>query len=358
MSSLTETAVVTRKAIKFGAIAFVAISVLWFVGGAAYRYYQAMNPAPPPPPTMDFGALPAIDFGKESTRPNMTLELPTGVIPSFPDRMTVYKAPTKRSGFLDADTAIETARALGFLFKPEQPSAARFVWTNQDQLASKLDMDIISGHFMLSRQWQNNPALLTLATFTSDKQVITDVMNYLRKAALLPNDIDNEQKVTYLKAEEGKLVQTISLSEADFVQVDFFRNNIETIDAKTKEVATSYPFYRPDPDHGLIRAVVSGSRDISDKVIGMDYAYTKVDYSTSGTYPIKTGEQAWKELSGGGGFVTVKGPKTGTVAVRRILLGYIDTDMPQNYAMPIYVFLGDQGFVGYVSAVVDTVIKK
>jgi len=35
--------------------------------------------------------------------------------------------------------------------------------------------------------------------------------------------VDKVQKVTYLSAVSGKLIPTISLSEADFVQVDFFQ---------------------------------------------------------------------------------------------------------------------------------------
>ena len=346
MATLTETAVVTRKAIKYGAIAFVAITLLWFIGGAAIRYYQALTPPPPPPPTMDFGLLPPIQFPKETGRPKLTLELPTGAIPEFPDRMKVFYAPTKRSGFLDADRAIETARALGFLFQPDQPTETKYIWTNQDQLSSRLNMDIVSGHFKLTRVWQANPALLALSSFTSDRQVITDINNYLRKGGLLPGDIDQEQKATYLKAVGGQLTPTISLSEADFVQIDFFRNNYE-----------GYPFYRPEPDYGLVRAIVSGSRDQTDKIIGLDYNYTSVDYLKMGTYPIKTGEVAWQEFSNGGGLVTDKSPKTGSIAIRRILLGYYDSPS-QSYAMPIYVFLGDRGFVGHVSAVTDSVLRK
>lgn len=335
----------------------MTVTLLWFVGGAAISYYRALNPAAPPPPTMDFGLLPAINFPMETGRPKLTLELPTGNIPKFPDRMFVYHAPTKRSGFLDAASAIDTARNLGFIFNPDKPTETRYVWTNQDQLSSRLQMDIVSGHFTLTRQWQNNPALLTLTNFASDLQVINDATNFLRKANLVQNDMTNEQKVTYLSAVAGKLVPTVSLSEADFVQVDFFRNNLETIDPTTKKVVSSYPFYRMDPDNGLIRATISGSRDVADKVVSLDYNYTSVDYTKFGTYPIKTGEVAWQEFSNGGGYVSDKSPKKGSIAIRRILLGYIDSPS-QNYAMPIYIFLGDQSFVGYVSAVTDSVLKK
>src|SRR3989344_1903514 len=356
MASLTETAKLTRKVIRYGAVAFVAISILWFVGGAPISYYRVLSPPAPAAPTMDFGLLPAVIFPKENGRPKMTLELPTGVIPEFPDRMSVYYAPTKRSGFLDAQKAIDTARSLGFTFNPDIRSEINYVWTNQDPLSSRLQMDIVSGHFVMTRVWQNNPALLSLTNFASNRQVVDDVTNFLRKADLVPNDVTAGPLPAYLKAVSGKLVPTISLSEADFVQIDFFRNNLETIDKETKKVVSSYPFYRLDPDFGLIRAIESGSKDSSDKVVELYYNYTIVNYTRSGTYPIKTGDAAWQEFSSGGGFVTDKSKKSGTVAIRRVLLGYFDSPS-QNYAMPIYIFLGDS-FVGYLSAITDTVLKK
>lgn len=357
MASLTETAQVTRRAINYGAIGFVAITILWIVGGFAIDLYKKLNPPPAPPPTMDFGKIPAIELPKEAGRPTLQLELPTGVMPEFPDRMRVYEAPTKRSGFLDPDRAIETARSLGFIFRPDQPTETKYVWNNQDALVSKLEMDIVSGHFVLTRAWQNDPSLLTLSNFGSDQQVVTVVTNFLKKASLMPDDISgNERLITYLKADAGKLVPTISLSEADFVQVDFFRNTMEEIDPETKDVVASYDYYRPDPDRGLIRAVVSSSKEVGANIVSLEYNYTKVDYSKNGTYPIITGDEAWQELSKGGGFVTAKSGKLTSIAVRRIRLGYIDAEN-QRYSMPVYIFLGDQGFTAYVSAVTGAVLK-
>jgi hypothetical protein len=360
MATLTEASVTARKVIKYGAIGFVGITILWYLGVAAVKYYQAMNPAPLPEPTTDFGQLPKINFPESINRPKLVLELPTGSIPTFVDRMRVYSQPIKRSTFTDAEKSIETAAALGFLFKPELKTESNYIWTNQDQLNSKLDMNIISGHFSLTRQWQNNPALASMASFSSDKAVVMDTENYLSRVGLLPADIVGVEKVTYLKDDGGRLASALSLSDADFIQLDLFRKNMDEIDpeSKTKEVKASYPFYRSDPNKGLLRAVVSGSKNLSDKVIEMDNGYNKIVYTENGTYPIKTGESAWTELSNGGGFV-FRGEFTGSeVKIRRVFLGYYDADSSTGYAMPIYIFLGDQGFTAYVSAVTDLWIKK
>lgn len=360
MATLTEASVVARNAIKWGGLGFVGITILWYIGVAALDYYKFLNPPPLPPATVDFDILPSLNLPESKERPKMTLELPTGAVPAFPDRMRVYYAPTRRSGFADSSRAIDTATALGFLFKPDQPTEVDYVWTNQDQLGSKLEMNIITGHFQLTRQWQNNPTLATLANFQSDKQVITETENYLKRVGLLNDDAIGVEKVSYLKNDVGKLVNALSLNDADFIQLDLFRKNIDEIDptSKTKEIKASYPFYRTDPSKGLIRTIISGSKVQNEKIINMDYEYTNIDYTRSGTYPIKTGDEAWAELSNGGGYVTTTGPKTGEVKIRRIFIGYYDSNTNQKYAMPIYVFLGDQGFTAYVSAVREDWIEK
>lgn len=360
MATLTEASVTARKVIKFGAIGFVGITILWYLGVAAIKYYQALNPPPLPSPTMDFGQLPKINFPVSSGRPKLILELPSGGIPIFVDRMWVYSSPVKRSSFTDAESGIETAAALGFLFKPDLKTESNYVWTNQDQLNSKLDMNIVNGHFTVSRQWQNNPALAAMASFTSDKAVIMDTENYLSKVGLLSSDIIGVEKVTYLKDDAGKLINALSLSDADFVQLDLFRKNMDEIDpqSKTKEVKASYPFYRSDPNKGLLRVIVSGSKNLGDRVIALEYGYNRIDYVTNGTYPIKTGEEAWGELEKGGGYVYQGESKLSEMKIRRVFLGYYDADASTGYIMPIYIFLGDQGFTAYVSAVTDQWIKK
>jgi len=359
MATLTETAYKVRQIIKYGSLGSVVFLVLWFLGVAGVNYWKATHPAAPPAPTVDFGILAKIEFPKEQGRPAIELELPTGKMPVLPDRMTVYFAPAKRSGFLDPQTAIETASALGFIFKPEQPSETRYVWRKQDQMNSTLEMDITSGHFSLKRSWQNNPALLSVTNFVSDKQIITDASNYLSRADLLATDVVGNEKVSYLKSNGATLIPALSLSDAEFVQVDFFRNDIveygQTEDGEEdKRVVTAeYSFYRPYPTQGLIRAIVSASGSVNEKIIDLSYLYTKIEYDTKGEYPIKTVTQAWDELKNGDGYVTDDGPKSGTIKVRRIILGYYDTESNHKYTMPIYVFLGDQNFVAYVSAVTD-----
>ena len=356
MASLTESATTARKAIKFGVIGFVGISLLWYVGGWGVKLYKQYFPPALPTPLAGFRELRKVNFPKENGRPEVLLELPTGEIPTFPDRMTVYHSPLKRSSFLNASKAVEQAAQLGFTFKPIETSKTEYVWNNQDQLGSKLTMNIVTGHFELTRQWQNNPGLASLVNFKSDAQVLSAGVGFLRKSGVLPDDILGEEKIGYLKADSGKLVPALSLSDADFVQIDFFRKNVEEVELETKEVLASYPFYRPVSDKGLIRLVLSGSDDPNERLVLFENEYHAVDYTRSSTYPIKTGPQAWEELKNGGGFVTDASPDTGNIKIRRMFLGYFDGGVDEH-TQPVYVFLGDKNFVAYVSAITDEWLK-
>jgi len=257
---------------------------------------------------------------------------------------------------LNANTAIEQAAKLGFTFKPVEISKTEYVWNNQDQLSSKLTMNIVTGQFKMTKNWQNNPGLANLVSFKSDLQVITAGAGFLRKSDLIPDDILEEEKISYLKVDSGELTPALSLSDADFVQIDFFRQNIEEVEPETKEVLASYPFYRPIPSKAPIRLVLSGSEDVNERLISFDNEYHAIDYTRLSTYPIKTGLQAWEELKNGGGFVTDDSPDTGTIKVRRMFLGYYDGGVDEH-TMPIYVFLGDKNFVAYVSAITDEWLK-
>ena len=47
----------------------------------------------------------------------------------------------------------------------------------------------------------------------------------------------------------------------------------------------------------------------------------------------------------------VSQPQTTNITIRKMFLGYFDPDVYQEYLQPVYVFVGDGDFVGYVPAV-------
>ena len=72
---------------------------------------------------------------------------------------------------------------------------------------------------------------------------------------------------------------------------------------------------------------------------------------------VKTSAQAWEELKAGEGLVASEHQAREEIVVRRITLGFFDSLEAQTFLQPVYVFEGDNNFVGYVAAVDDAWVE-
>ena len=86
-------------------------------------------------------------------------------------------------------------------------------------------------------------------------------------------------------------------------------------------------------------------------VIKSQIAFFEKSEEQVGIYRVKTGEEAWSELNNGLGFVVAGTQGQKNIVIKSMKLGYFDPDIYQNYLQPVYVFLGEGDFVGYVPAV-------
>ncbi len=347
MPNLTETAHKARQVVKFGGFGFAGLLFIWLVGSNAIRIWRIINPAPPPPPSENFGRLEPINF-PESKELRYDLQTPTGEIEEFTTQIKVFYSPALRSRFLDVERAIELARMLGFLFEPEHPTEGTFRWQKDSPVPMTLEVELATTNFSLNKQWQAEPKLLQKKRFISDQQSIIDAQSFLRAAGVMKNDLSGNEKVSYYKASNKQLTNALSLSEADFVRVDFFRQTYQELD-ENDEVIVEHEFYSITPDQGLVWVMLSGSRETDLKVIKTEYDYRPVEYSESGTYGLKSAQQAWEDLQSGEGYVA-RYNGVGTAVVRRVKLGYLEPLEGSEYVKPVYVFTGDEGLIAYVSA--------
>jgi hypothetical protein len=342
MATLTETARISRMVIKVGGIALVVMMVGRFLVDGFARYWKATHPAALPPPNIALGPLPPIVF-PDKQKPELTyqLELPTGQMPSFDDRMKVYLMPVKRPKLGALNQSTEDAVNLGFRDKPQARSDVVYRFAKSQPLPTTLDMDIYTGKFTYTVDWPQDPNFFAVKELPSDTAAVDEAKTYLQQSDLVPKDIaDGQAQITYLKASGSNLKRTVSASEADFVQADLFRAPIE----KKYETVT------PDPSQGVIRVIFSGNRN-QGRIVKINYNYYAVDYTTSGEYPLITPETAWTELLAGKGYVAQLNPGITKVIVRRVGIAYYDAFEPQPYMQPVYVFKGDDNFVAYVPAI-------
>ena len=343
MATLTETAQSARRIIKLGGLG-LAVFLLIKMGLFIYNsYLRVVNPPPAPPPTVAFGKLPTIVF-PEKLHPELTLRLetPTGGTPSLGDRAEIYLMPTFRSNLLALDEAKETTKRMGFRGEPKEITERRYRWENSEFLPSTLEMDIINGSFLLKRNWQADPTILSEKQLPGREQTEIEAEGFLRQAGLMTEEMETARmEISYLTFSAGQYVEAVSLSEADFVLVDMFRPDID-----------EKPVLPEEPEKGVVRIIFSGSREAEKRVVQAEYNYFPVNVEQKATYPIKSASQAWRELQTRQGYVASIGENPeGVISIRRIYLGYYDASESQGFLLPIVVFEGDNDFYGYVQAV-------
>jgi hypothetical protein len=308
-------------------------------------YLKVAKPSPPPPPTVAFGKLPQIVF-PEKLHPELTLRLetPTGGTPNLGDRAAVLLMPQPRPKFSALDEAKATAGRLNFRNTPTEITERRYRWESSEFLPSTLEMDIINGSFILKRNWQADPTILSDKQLPGKEQVEAETKNWLRQVRLDDETIiQSKMEITYLTFQSGQYVKAVSLSEADFVQVNLHRPDINQL-----------PALAEDPTKGIVQLIFSGSNEAEKRIVQAEFNYFPVNQDQSATYPIKTAGQAWRELQTRQGYIASIGNNPeNIIAIRRIYLAYFDSRNPQGFLMPIIVFEGDNGFYGYVEAVTD-----
>jgi len=349
MSRLGKVASLTRKIIKYGGLGLVSYIILGWIFRFGVILWRQFNPPPPPPPTVAFGKLKAIEFPASVTDRQFSyqLETPEGSLPSLSDRSAVYALPPKKASLLALDQAKALAKNLGFTDEPAPLSPEIYRFSKQLPALLTLNVHLINNTFILKYQWPADEGILRQSSFDSELAIRKKAKQTLQRLGLFGDDLETgETKITFLRASANTFIPAYSLSEADFVQVDFFRGEAEV------------PIVTPSPDEGNISLIFSGSNQPSKEMILFKYDYFPVDYNSLATYPLKPIESAWEDLEQGLAFIAQAKETAGeTTVIRRIELALYDSDRYQPYMQPVYVFMGDDDFMAYVPAILPEWIE-
>ncbi|OGV88597.1 hypothetical protein A2Z41_01940 [Microgenomates group bacterium RBG_19FT_COMBO_39_10] len=350
MATLTQTAQTTRKALKYGVIALVVIFVLKIAWGVGTDIWKKIHPPPPPPPTMAFGPLPKLKFPEKQT-PELSYRLETiqGALPQFDNIDRVYLSPQKPPNLLALDRAKQKVRKMGFTGQPEKVNENTYRWTTEITPATTLEMNINTGNFHLRYQFENDQELLVQKNLPTNEQAAQEAKSFLQNNGLLTEDLaTGSAEFDYLKYISPNLIPAISLSEADFVRVNFFRADLNDL-----------RIYPPNPKEALVSFLFSGSRLMGKRIIEIKYTYQPIDRNTSATYPLKPINNAWQELQSKQGYIANLGQNDDKqITIRKIYLAYYDSEEPQTFIQPIYIFEGDHNFFAYVPAIDPTWTEK
>ncbi len=351
MATLTQTAIVTRKIIRYSIYGVILI----FVGGiflntsiGIYRYFF---PKAPPPPTVLFNKLTKIPFPDNRADPaklTYSIETPQGGLPKFssPDKpnlettqLPVYFMPRNVSNLFSVQEGLNKARLLGFTTQGQEESETLYKFKHQS-VPKTLEINVVSNVFSLSYD---------LAADTSPIESIPPMpdvaasaaRSYLSAAGILPEDLKKgPTSHRYLKVEQGKLVEVSSLSQAQLTEIHLFRTNYNGL-----------PSIGPDQGEANVWFLMSGSPQTDKKILAGEFHYLNIDTQRVSTYPIINAATALEKLKTGKGYI-VKAPGEGNVVIRKVYLAYYDPEVSTDFYQPIVVFEGDN-FTAYVPAVTN-----
>lgn len=333
-----------RKALVVVAIGIISYLVLRMFFTAAVNYYKAVNPPPPPPPTVGFGKLPPIKFPEQDSEVwprEFVIETARNRLPEFPDRAKVFEMYVPTPSLLADSEVRKIAANYGFGNQPEMLDVNNYRWIKYEPIETIFQINLVNYNFSLLTDYQTRPELVRASSLPEKHDAVQTVKLYLKRSDLLPADIATASgEVSYIRVLAGEVLPAVSLSDANFVQVDLNRVPIDD----------AIEMYTPEGKQGIVSAIISGAMEKRDQIVELHYRHQGVNYQSFHTYPLKPITQAWQELQDQQGYVAM-GDGLEKAVIREVVLGYFDSYTDQPGLQPIYVFSGDDGFMAYVSAI-------
>jgi hypothetical protein len=346
MTALTEIAYKTRLAIVVGVVFIFAVIIIQIVVKFFLGVLFVLFPPQPPKPNNQFGVLPALKFppaASPSGQLTLTLETITGTLPQATATAVVYQMPKTAANLLGVTKTQEFAQKIKLDPNAIQESKNIYRFVDPEYPLRKLRYDIISNNFILRYAYEQDAGVFAERFLPRDNETVNESKNFLTVNNLYHNDVKNGTSIiSYLKLSGNKLVPTTSLSQADAVRIDYFRQPVNGLKILT-----------PSPAEGQVAFVFSGSKTPQKRILLVAYTLWTIDLSVKGTYQVKPVTDAWEELVAGSGFIARYPQNTLAVTVRNAYLAYYDSFDSQPFLQPIYVFEGDDGFTAYVPAVAN-----
>jgi len=340
--SLTELSYYFRKYLPYG-ILFCLIFLIFFYSIKLTLIYLESNKTVTIYTNPIFGkvSLPKIPKSSSSAGLNFTLDTIQGTPVTATDTAKVFFLPQYNPRFGYSEKIYLIAKSFGFNTEVVKHQLVDRTATFTDA-EKTLTIDISNFNFKFDRKVNNELFSSLQLTIPSKKEIENKAVDFLKKIGRYPDELGKgTTNVIYLKYNpiNQNFVNVEKSSQAQLVEVDFYRPNIDIFDIVTPKFFNSQNY------------VIMLFQGTDFQIIKSQIAFFEKSEEQVGTYWVKTGEEAWSELNSGGGFVVAGTLGQKDVVIKSMKLGYFDPDIYQNYLQPVYVFLGEGNFVGYVPAV-------
>lgn len=344
--SLTELSYYFRKMAPFAILSVIVVFILYYSIQLVVLLVQ-LNKPPEAAPGLAIDTIfnqitpPEIKESTPSANYTFTLDTIEGVPVTEAETAKVFFLPEANATLGFRENIYVMAKTLGFdteLTKYRLQGSTAVFADNQQ----KLTIDIKNYNFDYEyNQLSQEADRLADARIPSQEQILNAARDVLKNVGRYPEEIARgKTNIIYLAfnpaTEQLQVVDSPDL--ANMVEVDFYRPNID-------EIPIVSPRYFNSQNYVIMLFDSEGYKVIRSKIRFFEASTEQV-----GVYPLKSGDEAWQELTEGKGMV-VSAPEGATaISIKRMFLGYLDPDIYQSYLQPVYVFLGDN-FAAYVPAV-------
>lgn len=349
MPTLSKTKREAQLIIKWGGISLAIILI--FLIGIKLATSIKNSLTPPPPPAATFGKLPQIPFpSQEEENIHYSLDTLTGFLPKFSDRAKVYRITTNPPTLLALNNTQAKVAQIGFKSNGVRIAEDIYQWVDQESdLQRRIIINIFLSDFTLSSPYLVTPSLQMLGdsdNLNGENKAVNLAVSFLSGISLLPNDLDQEKtRTTLYSIKNSELIPTSKISNAKIAKVDFFQKDKDSL-----------PIYYERGTSSTISFLIGKENDRL-KAVDARYFHKNISEIFS-EYSIKSIDTAFTELKKGKAYISSKPENVTEIAVKNVLMGYYIGETQQNFLMPVFIFIDNNDFIAYVSAIKDEWISN
>lgn len=220
-----------------------------------------------------------------------------------------------------------------------------------DDGKQKMTIDIASFNFVyeLDMKELDKEEFFGNNQLPSEKEIEDKAINFINAVGRYPQELAQGKRnlvyITYL-VDTNELKPAPENETTNMVEVDFYRSDID-------DVSIISPKYFNSQNY----VIIAFGKD-SFRIIKAQIKFFEKSSEQYGIYPVKSGAVAWEQLKANKGVIVNKESNKTMINIKKMFLGYYDPDVYQEYLQPVYVFLGEDNFVGYVPAVDDKYLSN
>lgn len=341
--TLTELSYNLRRLLPFAIIFLLILFILFYLFKLFFLYLDFNRPKKILTNTV-FGKIKKPVVQKEiNGQFSYTLDTVEGEPVSASESAKVYLIPPGNTRFGYREKIYLMAKNLGFnttAVKHKLVGKEASFADNKQQLT----IDVTNYNFSYQYQMATNESFLMNTVVPERSEIENKAIDFLKNIGRYPSEL-SQGKTNLIYLSYDAPTKTVSIvsqpSFANMIEVDFYRPDIDIFPIVSPSYFNSQNY------------LVMVFQESGFKVVKAQVKFFEKSDQEVGVYPIKSGTVAWEELKNGQGTIVSAPTDKTSIKIKKMFFAYFDPDIYQDYLQPVYVFLGENNFVGYVSAVTN-----